>query len=136
MLFHTYLFIFGFLPATLIAFFVAAKINRKLPVFVLIAASIVFYAYWMPAVTLLLLGSIVFNYLAGRYLQSDKPKAQRRLAIAGFYAGAVALTALAFAAADASLFAFVGLGAFAVHLGAQAVLLDPDDGARCLRLWP
>src|SRR5262245_47844206 len=81
MLFHTYLFIFGFLPATLIAFFVAAKINRKLPVFVLIAASIVFYAYWMPAVTLLLLGSIVFNYFAGLYLQSDRPKAQRRLAI-------------------------------------------------------
>ena len=81
MLFHTYLFIFGFLPATLIAFFVAARINRKLPVFVLIAASIVFYAYWMPAVTLLLLGSIVFNYLAGLYLQSDRPKAQRRIAV-------------------------------------------------------
>ncbi|HEV7690050.1 MAG TPA: MBOAT family protein [Hyphomonadaceae bacterium] len=81
MLFHTYLFIFGFLPATLIAFFVAAKINRKLPVFVLIAASLVFYAYWMPAVTLLLVGSIVFNYLAGLYLQSDRPKAQRRIAV-------------------------------------------------------
>jgi D-alanyl-lipoteichoic acid acyltransferase DltB (MBOAT superfamily) len=81
MLFHTYLFIFGFLPVTLLAFFVAAKINRKLPVFVLIAASLAFYAYWMPAVTLLLVGSIVFNYLAGLYLQSDKPKPVRRLAI-------------------------------------------------------
>src|ERR1043165_2777529 len=79
MLFHTYLFIFGFLPATLLAFFVAAKINPKLPVFVLIAASLVFYAYWMPAVTLLLVGSIIFNYLAGRYLQSDKTNARRRI---------------------------------------------------------
>jgi 4-hydroxybenzoate polyprenyltransferase len=58
-----------------------------------------------------------------------------RLAIAGFYAGAIVLIALAFAAADASLFAFVGLGAFAVHLGAQVILLDPDDGERCLRLF-
>src|SRR5690349_22248515 len=81
MLFHTYLFIFGFLPASLIAFFVAARINRKLPVFVLIAASLVFYAYWMPSVTLLLVGSIIFNYLAGGYLQSDRPKAQRRIAV-------------------------------------------------------
>ncbi len=81
MLFHTDLFIFGFLPLTLLAFFVAARVNRRLPVFVLIAASLVFYAYWMPEVTLLLLGSIVFNYLAGLYLQGDKPKAQRRLAI-------------------------------------------------------
>jgi 4-hydroxybenzoate polyprenyltransferase len=58
-----------------------------------------------------------------------------RSAVAGFYAGAVVLMALAFAAADASLFAFVGLGALAVHLAAQVVLLDADDGARCLRLF-
>jgi len=81
MLFHTDLFIFGFLPVTLAAFFIAAKVNRRLPIFVLIAASLIFYAYWMPAVVLLLIGSIVFNYLAGLFLQSDKPKPQRRLAI-------------------------------------------------------
>jgi 4-hydroxybenzoate polyprenyltransferase len=61
--------------------------------------------------------------------------ARTRLAVAGFYGGAVVLMALAFAAADASLFAFVGLGALAVHLGAQVVLLDVEDGARCLRLF-
>ena len=81
MLFHTDLFIFGFLPITLAAFFIAAKVNRRLPIFVLIAASLIFYAYWMPEVTLLLLGSIVFNYFAGMFLQSDRPKAQRRLGI-------------------------------------------------------
>ena len=81
MLFHTHLFIFGFLPVALAAFFIAAKVNKRLPVFVLIAASLIFYAYWMPEVTLLLLGSIVFNYLAGLFLQSDRPKATRRLAV-------------------------------------------------------
>jgi D-alanyl-lipoteichoic acid acyltransferase DltB (MBOAT superfamily) len=81
MLFHTYLFIFAFLPATLFAFFLAAKVSARLPIFVLIAASLVFYAYWMPQVTLLLLGSILFNYFAGLFLQSDRPKAIRRAAI-------------------------------------------------------
>jgi alginate O-acetyltransferase complex protein AlgI len=81
MLFHTYLFIFAFLPAALLAFFLAAKINKRLPVFVLIAASLVFYAYWMPAVTLLLIGSIVFNYLAGLYLQGAQPKHLRRIGL-------------------------------------------------------
>ena len=81
MLFHTHLFIFAFLPVALAAFYIAAKVNKRLPIFVLIAASLIFYAYWMPEVTLLLLGSIVFNYLAGLFLQSDRPKATRRLAI-------------------------------------------------------
>ena len=57
------------------------------------------------------------------------------LAVAGFYAGAVVLIALAFAAADASLFAFVGLGVFAAHLAAQVIMLDPEDGARCLQVF-
>jgi alginate O-acetyltransferase complex protein AlgI len=81
MLFHTYLFIFGFLPVTLLAFFVAARINPRLPIFVLIAASLGFYAYWKPEVVALLLGSIAVNYASGLYLQSDRPKGQRRLAI-------------------------------------------------------
>jgi D-alanyl-lipoteichoic acid acyltransferase DltB (MBOAT superfamily) len=81
MLFHTYLFIFAFLPATLFAFFLAARLNRRLPIFVLIAASIAFYAYWKPEVTLLLLGSILFNYCAGLFLQSDRPRPARRAGI-------------------------------------------------------
>jgi D-alanyl-lipoteichoic acid acyltransferase DltB (MBOAT superfamily) len=81
MLFHTYLFIFAFLPATLLAFFLAAKISKRLPIFILIAASLIFYAYWMPSVTLLLVGSIVFNYFAGLFLQGSQSKPVRRLAI-------------------------------------------------------
>jgi D-alanyl-lipoteichoic acid acyltransferase DltB (MBOAT superfamily) len=81
MLFHTYIFIFGFLPATLLAFFLAAKLNPRLPIFVLIAASLGFYAYWKVEVVWLLIGSIVFNYFVGLFLASDRPKAQRRMAI-------------------------------------------------------
>jgi 4-hydroxybenzoate polyprenyltransferase len=55
--------------------------------------------------------------------------------VALFYAIAVGLMALAFALGDASLFSFIGLGAFAAHLIGQVVLLDVDDPARCLKLF-
>jgi 4-hydroxybenzoate polyprenyltransferase len=55
--------------------------------------------------------------------------------VALFYAIAVGLMALAFALGDASLFSFIGLGAFAAHLIGQIVLLDIDDPARCLKLF-
>ena len=55
--------------------------------------------------------------------------------VALFYALAAALMAFAFALADASLFTFIGLGAFAAHLTGQVVLLDIDDPARCLKLF-
>jgi 4-hydroxybenzoate polyprenyltransferase len=58
-----------------------------------------------------------------------------RLAVAGFYAAAVALMAVALTAADASLFAFLGLGLFGVHLLIQVVMLDAEDGERCLRVF-
>ena len=61
--------------------------------------------------------------------------AHARLGVAAFYAGSVALIALALAAADASLFAFFGLAAFGVHLAWQVILLDSDNGERCLRLF-
>jgi 4-hydroxybenzoate polyprenyltransferase len=55
--------------------------------------------------------------------------------VALFYAIAVGLMALAFTLGDASLFTFIGLGAFAAHLIGQVVLLDIDDSARCLKLF-
>jgi alginate O-acetyltransferase complex protein AlgI len=94
MLFHTYLFIFGFLPATLLAFFVSAKINRRLPIFVLIVASLAFYAYWKPLLVFLLIGSILFNYVVGLFLAGDRPQAQRRAGI--IFAIVVDLGLLAF----------------------------------------
>jgi alginate O-acetyltransferase complex protein AlgI len=94
MLFHTYLFIFGFLPATLLAFFVSARINRRLPIFVLIAASLAFYAYWKPVLVFLLIGSILFNYVAGLFLAGDRPRPQRRAGI--IFAIAIDLGLLAF----------------------------------------
>jgi len=55
-----------------------------------------------------------------------------RGAVAAFYAMAIALMALSFAAIDEGLFAFIGLAAFGAHLAGQVIRLDPDDGSRCL----
>ena len=66
MLFNSYVFLFGFLPATLAAFYALNVFNRQLAVAWLLVASLVFYAYWNSAHLWLLLASIAFNYGAGR----------------------------------------------------------------------
>jgi 4-hydroxybenzoate polyprenyltransferase len=58
-----------------------------------------------------------------------------RLGILALYAASTGLLALALAAADAGLLAFLGLAAFATHLLGQVLLLDIDDGGRCLKLF-
>jgi len=68
MLFNSYAFICVFLPATLIGFFVLARAGKLWATCWLVLASLLFYAYWNPRYLPLLLGSIVFNYAAGRLL--------------------------------------------------------------------
>jgi D-alanyl-lipoteichoic acid acyltransferase DltB (MBOAT superfamily) len=68
MLFNSYFFIGVFLPATLIGFFVLARAGKLWATCWLVLASLLFYAYWKPRYLPLLLGSIVFNYTAGRLL--------------------------------------------------------------------
>jgi 4-hydroxybenzoate polyprenyltransferase len=55
--------------------------------------------------------------------------------LALFYGAAVALIAVALLQAGASLFSYVGLAAFAAHLGQQIWRLRIDDPALCLRLF-
>ena len=68
MLFNSSLFIFGFLPATLLGFFVAARCSARLALAWLTAASVVFYGWWNPAWVPLMLASVAFNFIAGREL--------------------------------------------------------------------
>lgn len=58
-----------------------------------------------------------------------------RPAVFGFYLLAVLSIFIAFVLVDASLFSFIGLAAFALHLAWQAIRLDPDDADVCLRLF-
>jgi alginate O-acetyltransferase complex protein AlgI len=66
MLFNSSEFLFGFLPATLLIFFLSARISQRLAIAWLTMASLFFYAWWNPVWLPLLMASIGFNNLAGR----------------------------------------------------------------------
>ena len=65
MLFHSQLFLLIFAPLTLAAYYAFAGhlVIRK---WVLILASILFYAYWDPRLAPFLVGSVMVNWLFGR----------------------------------------------------------------------
>ena len=65
MLFTTAIFVGAFLPIVLLGFFALGRRSATGAALWLFAGSIFFYGYWMPAFTLLLLGSIVFNFSIG-----------------------------------------------------------------------
>ena len=66
MLFNSYIFIFVFLPITLIVYFNLGRYgNQNVVISWLIGASLFFYGWWNPAYLGLILGSILFNYAMG-----------------------------------------------------------------------
>jgi alginate O-acetyltransferase complex protein AlgI len=74
MLFNSYVFIFLFLPITLLGFhLIGVRGHHKIAVSWLVGASIVFYAWWNPAYVSLIIMSILFNYGIGVSLQ-DRPR--------------------------------------------------------------
>ncbi len=75
MLFNSFVFIFGFLPVALIAFYAAGRwIGRGAAAVVLSLASLVFYAWWRPQDLPILLFAIVFNYVVGGIIQRARAK--------------------------------------------------------------
>ncbi len=69
MLFNSYHFIFVFFPVTFFIYFILNRKRLILPSKVwLIFASLFYYGWWNPIYVLLIIGSILFNYLAGRIL--------------------------------------------------------------------
>ena len=65
MLFNSYVFIFCFLPITLIGFFLLGRTSHRLAALWLAAASLFFYGWWDERYVGLLLASIAFNFGAG-----------------------------------------------------------------------
>jgi alginate O-acetyltransferase complex protein AlgI len=63
MLFNSYVFLFAFLPLTLLAYQLAGFAGRRAVIATLGIASLVFYGYWKPAFLFVLCGSILANYL-------------------------------------------------------------------------
>ena len=84
MLFNSYGYLFVFLPLTLAGYF-ALRRSSNLALAWLVAASLVFYAWWNPWHLPVVLGSMAFNFWAGRRIIWSRNRKQHWLwfAIAG-----------------------------------------------------
>ena len=83
MLFHSFEYIFLFLPVTFATYFFLA--GRRLPrtaTGFLALASLVFYGWWNWIYLPLIAASIVFNFAVGRFLNNPHPPAARKAAVA------------------------------------------------------
>src|SRR5882762_2916130 len=65
MLFGTAAFAFAFLPVVFAGFFLIGRFSNSFAAGWLFLASVFFYAYWLPAFTVLLLGSVAVNFAIG-----------------------------------------------------------------------
>lgn len=74
MLFNSYSYLLAFLPAVIA---VAAVVNRstKLRIPFLLACSLLFYSYWNPPFVLLLVASILVNWLAAKFFAATRSNA-------------------------------------------------------------
>src|ERR1700681_3125744 len=71
MLFNSYAFLLGFLPAAILIYGFADRVPAmRIPALVLL--SLIFYGYWNPVFVLLLAGSITGNWLAAHYYAVTK----------------------------------------------------------------
>ena len=95
MLFNSHAFIFLFLPITFAVFFLLARTSHALAAGWLAAASVFFYGWWNPVYVVLLLGSIVFNYIAGlriaQAVADGRDRKRKWLAIAAVAANLLVL---------------------------------------------
>jgi D-alanyl-lipoteichoic acid acyltransferase DltB (MBOAT superfamily) len=68
MLFNSSEFLFAFLPATLLGFYLLGTVSRGSAIRWLILASLVFYASWRPVNVLIIAPSVVINFALARIL--------------------------------------------------------------------
>jgi alginate O-acetyltransferase complex protein AlgI len=85
-LFNSFEFILGFLPAVAIGFFVIGRFSRVAAAGWLALASLFFYGWWDPRYVPLLVGSVLFNFAMGtaiaRCRSEGNTAANRILAVA------------------------------------------------------
>jgi alginate O-acetyltransferase complex protein AlgI len=93
MLFNSDAFLFAFLPAVLLGYYLLGIAGRRAAAGWLIAASFLFYGWWNPAYVILLAVSVTFNYLCGLAIVATAATPRRQNA-ALLFAIAVNLGAL------------------------------------------
>ena len=92
MLFNSYVFIFLFLPVTLLLFIAWGRWGfHRLGIGWLVSASLFFYGWWDPRYLWLIGGSILFNYVAGEGLSRNAGTWKGRALLAGAVAANLAV---------------------------------------------
>ena len=76
MLFSSLTFLFVFLPATLVLYFLA---KDKFKNCILLAASLLFYAWGEPKYVILMILSIIFNFFIAKWIEKSKKKKAKKL---------------------------------------------------------
>lgn len=82
MLFNSPEFLLGFLPITLLGFFLIARSSHRLAALWLASASFFFYCWWDVRFGPLLLGSICFNYAMGYAIGHAKDERRAKALLA------------------------------------------------------
>ena len=77
MLFSSSVFLFAFLPAVLLGYYVIFRGMRRAQNGLLLASSLLFYAWGEPWFVLVMMGSILANYLFGRWVHAWKLRGRR-----------------------------------------------------------
>lgn len=72
MLFNSYEFIFLFLPLTYIIFYFLSRFGPEKAIGWLVVASLFFYGWWNPAYLILIIISMIVNYLIGKLINPDR----------------------------------------------------------------
>lgn len=83
MLFNSYIFIFAFLPVTLLLFFLIGHYNRQAARFFLLVASIVFYGWSDYHLIFLLAFSIIVNFIINVFMIHAMKMSVRQKLLAG-----------------------------------------------------
>jgi alginate O-acetyltransferase complex protein AlgI len=118
MLFSSIIFLFQFLPLCLLLYFLAGKRLRNL---LLLIASLVFYAWGESYYVLLMLVSILVNYLCG--LMIDRYRG--RQAARGFFISAIAFNVLSISVFKYANFLVDNLNTLLSQVGVGPIELAP-----------
>lgn len=78
MLFNSLQFVFVFLPLVLAGYYLVIRLGLRDWIFLfLVIASLIFYAVWNPPYVLLLIGSMLVNYVFGSWLARRRDREMR-----------------------------------------------------------
>jgi alginate O-acetyltransferase complex protein AlgI len=88
MLFNSHEFLFVFLPATLLGFYLIGRVSRQAAILWLILTSLLFYGWWRPLNILIIGPSIIINYLLASFLlrlrrRGEQPGPSRAVLLLG-----------------------------------------------------